>query len=607
MVERHIEKIILAVCVLILVYAVFHWGVSSPLVIEVITGSRGGVEPASPDQVDALLQKAAVDIENKSMVERSSPPGPVPDYAGELAQLRSPSVPSLQIVVSSPPPPPEGVTPPGGSVAKAGLKEIEAIIPKPGKPQVMVDREFTQKDPEPVDVLASHVVATFSWGDLVKGLDEALTKTAIIPEVVVVRVEARIRERRLDGDWGPERVVTMTRIPQTDRDGTEIAIPTVPEFDGNNLDEVTGAISELKEQQWQESILQPDYWSIWWPTQEWNTWVIHLPTNPISEKIEKEREAEEEAERAPARPTRAPPPRRTGRVTRDRRTTRGRGMSSEEAEYAAMMQQEMAQQERFAAEMEARARREPGVRGRDARDPRGMSPRDRRAPRRDTSRTLTDVPPPKVPEVTTLQEQKEDGLLLFWLHHTELEGLKEYQYRVRLVFVNPLITYSGYVKNDDDAKQPVVASPWSDWSAPFSAPQMTEFFAVSPMGSRRAVRVEVFTRGRGQWVMKGFLVAEGEMIGGERSVRVPNLEDGTLESENMDFSTGAVAVDFDFSKTVMKGNIPVKTVEMVYMDAKGRLKTRVAAADKDSPRYKRLKEEVSRAKAAAQAAAGYGR
>ena len=604
MVERHIEKIILGVCVLLLVYAVFHWGFSSPLVIEVITGSRGRVESASPDQVDALLQKAAVDIENKSMINRARPPSPVPDYPGQLARLQSPSVPPVQIVISPPPLPLSGDPNTPLDLAKMGMKEIEAIIPKPGKPQVMVDREFTQKDPEPVDVLASHVLATFKLGELVKGFNKALERTAIFPEVVVVRVEAQIRERRLDGDWGPERVVTMTRIPQTDRDGAEITPPTVPEFDGNNFDEVNGAISDLKEQ-WQESILQPEYWNIWWTTQEWNTWLIHLPPNPISEKIEKEREEEEEAEKAAARPTRAPPPRRTPRATRRDRRTRGRGgRSREEAEYAEMERRAMEDEMRFAEAMERRARGEE--RGRGRRDTR-RDPRDRRISRRDSARAPTDVPPPKVPEVTTLQEQLEDGLLLFWFHHTELEGLKEYQYRVRLVFVNPLITYSGNVKNDDDAKQPVVASPWSDWSAPFSAPQMTEFFAISPMGSRRAVRVEVFTRGRGQWVMKGFLVAEGEMIGGKSSVRVPNPEDGTIKSEKMDFSTGAVAVRLDFNKTVRKRSISVKTVEMVYMDAKGRLKTRVAAADKASPRYKQLKEEVSRAKAAAQAAAGYGR
>ena len=604
MVERHIEKIILAVCVLLLVYAVFHWGFSSPLVIEVITGSRGRVESAPPDKADPVLLKAAEEIENRSMADRSPPPSPVPDYAGQLRRLQSPSVPPVQIVISLPPPlplPGDPNTP--LDLAKMGMKEIEAIIPKPGKPQVMVDREFTQKDPEPVDVLTSHVAATFNWGELVKRLNKALEQTAIFPEVVVVRVEAQIRERRLDGDWGPERVVTMTRIPQTDRDGSEITPPTVPEFDGNNFDEVNGAISDLKEQ-WQESILQPDYWNIWWTTQEWNTWLIHLPPNPISERIEKEREEEEEAEkaaeRAADRSARAPTQRRTGRATRDRRT---RGRSREEAEYAEMARREMEAQERFAEEMERRAR---GDRGRGRRDT-GRGPRDRRILRRDSARAPTDVPPPKVPEITPLQEQLEDGLLLFWFHHTELEGLKEYQYRVRLVLVNPLITYSGNVKNDDDAKQPVVASPWSDWSVPFSAPQMTEFFAISPMGSRRAVRVEVFTRGRGQWVKKSFLVAEGEMIGGTRSVRVPNPEDGTLESEDMDFSTGAVAVRLDFNKTVKRRKISVKTVEMVYMDAKGRLKTRVAAADKASPRYKQLKEEVSRAKAAALAAVGYGR
>ena len=273
-------------------------------------------------------------------------------------------------------------------------------------------------------------------------------------------------------------------------------------------------------------------------------------------------------------------------------------MRREAMEEAAMMERMM--------EREGRGdRRDRGRRG-DRRDDRRRS-RDRRTDRRGFDRPPTDVPPPEVTEVTTLQEQLDDGSLLLWFHDTTLEGLREYQYRVRLVFANPLVTLSEDVENEDDSRQLVVMSPFSDWSAPFSAPQMTEFFAISPMQSRSAVKVEIFTRRKGQWVMKGFFVTEGDMIGRKDiNVKVPNPENGEIESEKTDFSTGAVAVRLEFKK-VKRRSINVPTVEVVYMDAKGRLKTRVATADKDSARYKQLKQEVSRVKAAAEAAAGYGR
>ncbi len=170
-----------------------------------------------------------------------------------------------------------------------------------------------------------------------------------------------------------------------------------------------------------------------------------------------------------------------------------------------------------------------------------------------------------------------------------MESLKEYQYRVRLLFVNPLVTSISDVEDEQDAKRAIVKTPWSSWSAPISVPKDTEFFLVGQNPFQGFVRVEVFYRTKGQWVSGRFRVFEGEEIGREATVKVVN-PDGTQKSEPIPFSTGAVAVHFEFSKR--------NEAEMVYLNEKGRLKTRIRSADQDSPRYKQLQKEAQSAKAA---------
>ena len=169
MIERHVEKIILGICVLILAYALSPWGFSRSLKIDVITNSRGGTSSVSAEEVDEALLKSAEDIERKGGLASSDPPAPVPPYARTLRRLQDqPLRPADRIAlaeIASPTAPVEGPdsnTP----TATVTLKDVVAVVPRPGKPVVHVDREFTRKEDEPVDLLAAHVAATFPWGDL---------------------------------------------------------------------------------------------------------------------------------------------------------------------------------------------------------------------------------------------------------------------------------------------------------------------------------------------------------------------------------------------------------------------------------------------------------
>jgi hypothetical protein len=62
----------------------------------------------------------------------------------------------------------------------------------------------------------------------------------------------------------------------------------------------------------------------------------------------------------------------------------------------------------------------------------------------------------------------------------------------------------------------------------------------------------------------------------------------------VDFTTGAIAVDFDFEKVIPRRDFARSTVEMVYLDDRGVLGTRNRVADEESREYKDWSEVTSR-------------
>ena len=214
--------------------------------------------------------------------------------------------------------------------------------------------------------------------------------------------------------------------------------------------------------------------------------------------------------------------------------------------------------------------------------------------------------------VPTLSEQIHQGKVLVWFHSTDIESLKVYRWRIRLVLLNPLLTYETDVEDKADAKQFAVRTPFSDWSDPTYVPKATEFFVVSESSRMGTVSVAIFNRVIGMRVKKTATVSEGQSIGLTAKVKVIGPDDSESQRIPVDFSTGAIAVDFEYNKPFDAGGLGNKnkvTSEMIFLDEKGNLRIRLRALDTDSLRYKQLKSEAKQAKAlvARAAAGGMGR
>jgi len=449
------------------------------------------------------------------------------------------------------------------------------------------------------DVIAAHIAATYPWGEIKRRWNEKLATTTVPNDVIAVAVEAEVRERRFDGTWGDPRPVQPKRFPVGVLPGAMSDPPYLPDYNGTNGEEIRQIINELANN-WQEEILEPSYPDILWSASEWGTWRTHLAMTSVSIGLDAEEEETTEV-RQPAYDKPAP--------GMDLKMHPGMGAPYEPRPKIA-----------------PRAPRGrtigPGTYGtkefdRKMRDPK-LGLKTRGAPRTGTGRpwlrgrapipsrqvvtpAYKEPDRPEVTPVPPLFEQMANGEVLFWMHQTTVEPSKVYQYRVRLAVVSPLVTFVGDVDDPKDAEQSVLRTPFSEWSNPVSVPRATEFFVTGHNTVRREASVTVFRRHLGQWVKEKFTVREGQLIGGTAKVRVMHPQNGNKVQEPVDFITGSVVVRLVPRTVKKRGNIPIPSVEMYYLDETGQLMTRVADADRDSQRYKQLQDEVKRTKAAVRA------
>jgi hypothetical protein len=557
LIEQHVEKGVLAVSALVFLVVLFHWGLSSPREIEVIAGAGGGTETVSPGEVDELLQRAASDILRRHDEAEAEAPPP-PDYAEKIQQYRSPSLGNYRpgIVFVQPKKLTElpSLT---GQKTQVDLASLAGAVPAPAAPHLDIARVLPRK-PDPRETWVAHVAAVYPWGQIVSNWDEQLRPTRVPPRVVFLGVEAQVQQRQPNGQWGSPRTVESVAMSEGsggyERPGGGGTGETgLPNYTGTNTQQVRSAIDSFERTQ-MVRIMEPEYWPIYWPpTHQWISWRVNLPKTSVSEAAEQAAEREEQpAERG----------REYDRYDRyDRRDAY--------REFGRDRFDEAYRRPTYTATGE------PAARGADA------------------------PPPPTV--VPPLSAQIERGEVLVWLHDEGLENRRAYRYRVRLKLLNPLYTWDTYVKDVQDARTAAVYSPYSEWSPEVEVPREVQFFLTGSLPPQPEldipgrVVVSVFKHSRGQVVRYGFTVSPGERIGGPRKVSVVDPIEGGSSEQAVDFSTGAIAVDFDFDKEVEVTGRTRQTVEMLYLDESGQLRSRVLAMDRDRDDFRELRRAAERA------------
>jgi hypothetical protein len=212
------------------------------------------------------------------------------------------------------------------------------------------------------------------------------------------------------------------------------------------------------------------------------------------------------------------------------------------------------------------------------------------------------IVPPEPTAVPLLLDQMQQGQVLVWFHENSLESTKVYHYRLRLKLLNPLLAFETSVSDPNDAAVPGVVTPWSEWSDLVAVPQATEFFLVGSFPAQGSVRVAVFSRALGQQVMETFSVVQGQSIGQSKEIELAHpAQEGKVSKVPVDFATGAIAVEFDFSKSIGARRT---AVEMLYLDERGQLRRMVdvRALSKTDPEYKHYTDLVDKTKISRRAA-----
>ncbi len=157
-----------------------------------------------------------------------------------------------------------------------------------------------------------------------------------------------------------------------------------------------------------------------------------------------------------------------------------------------------------------------------------------------------------------------------WTNDLDVESGRTYRYRVRVGVVNPLFFFKQRLSEAQAERigdQFVVYSDWSDWSEPVETLRRHYFFLVGASSSVGRGTVEMWQFSDGQWNTAEFRVEPGDMIGQtvsspEPLFTLPQQEPGRgtasiLDLPGMgpevDFSTEAYVVDFDFDNMIRSG------------------------------------------------------
>jgi hypothetical protein len=610
-VQQHVEKGVLVAAAVVLIVAFVHWGFSSPRSIEL-----GGKEVDLKEADDIILQK--VDARQEQATRLKPEKHPELTFVKEFRRLRDKPLPQRLVKIPggtlAPPqrtlatadlwePYPE-VKPIKPTVVKVEDKRPELVVmtpPAPGEPKVWVGREL-RRTGEPQEPIVAHVAAVYPYDELYNLWNQRLAATPTIPlRVAVAGVRLYRQERLADGRWSNWRVV---QTAAAGGDGEIVPAPNysaeVPQYTGQNATEVRQAMQRLADEKNIAAVLTPPYPDVYLPTQEWGPYNVHLPENEVSRKAIEEGMTVDERrfERVPTgtRGTVAPGTGVPGRPIRP-----GAG------EYPRYEEYEEYDPERF-----RELYRRPGSPSRAPSRRPAPAPGGSRAPIPGAAGTppgaeaageVTPVRGEAMP-IPPLRTQMVRGKLLVVAHDTSLEPRKEYRWRMQVVLVNPLLSYDGVneARHRADARERFVESSQSPPSPIVSVPEEKHIFLVGQFGTQKVGRVMVYMRRLGRVFGRGFSVREGDAIGGAADVVTNNPRTGEQVRLTLDFNTGAVVLELDFDKQVIRSNIPRTTVEMLYANDEGRLRRTIKILDmpRDSEPYllyQRLSAEAEQARA----------
>ncbi|MBN1391900.1 MAG: hypothetical protein JW947_03755 [Sedimentisphaerales bacterium] len=180
-----------------------------------------------------------------------------------------------------------------------------------------------------------------------------------------------------------------------------------------------------------------------------------------------------------------------------------------------------------------------------------------------TTREVERERPQKAKEVSkTIDDiyQELDGILItentdldkmnkplsFWAFDDTVEPGKSYQYRIRLGVFNPIADTNQFAEQSKALKNKVILwSEFSDTTAVVDIPEILYFFPLEIQEAAGVVTMQVSKYVLGYWYSRDFMIKAGELIGKLSEYKITEDEEkkGVMVPKTVDYDTGAVLVD----------------------------------------------------------------
>jgi hypothetical protein len=156
-----------------------------------------------------------------------------------------------------------------------------------------------------------------------------------------------------------------------------------------------------------------------------------------------------------------------------------------------------------------------------------------------------------------------------------------YVYRIRYEVLNIYAGNPGELKNPADAEVLTVSSDWSLPTRPVEIERDVLFFLTKADPRKQEATVKVFKKTRAGWKDQEYRVGVGEKIGAKEK---------RGRNKGVDFTTGAVCVDIDFSR-IDPSPGGKRTAALVYVEPdEGRLMERFLSRDRKNKLMRKLSE-----------------
>ncbi len=491
--ESHVDKIVLAISVLVSLFLLWHFVIGNPYGEKVRI--QGPEKKLNPSQIDQYIKRYVDD----AIPELNKPAPPMPPYKRVYLSKYDKLMRSSLSGISS------SVTIPSPGVGDAVVQEdrIYALPEIPSLSETVVgrlrgaakipteeigpDRLYASAANDIGDIDLVTVSARFDISRLYDNFQQSFMgprlKTAWKDDRLAVPVFAQLeverRSRQDHGGWGAWEKVRRTAI-----DPQRKLLEELPQV----LDDASFGVGIWKAQydiqEVQNDILQPEAYLFTVSRTDW------MSPEFLDETMEIMRKQELQAKRDRQEELRN---RRSTRTTDTRRRT-------------------------------ATRRPEPRPRGRDRGGPGYANPARPARAAIQKERTVEDVQKDFEKELlnekSDIQSMRDP--LLVWAHDDTVKSGTVYQYRIRIGVFNPIAGKNWFQSAQAEYKNQLVL--WSDYSEPTTEVSVPKRVYVFPMdviadkdaaGSVKGLQVEVVKYHLGQWWDFDFDVYPGEVIGYE--------------------------------------------------------------------------------------------